>query len=101
MMRTYGEESREFKFQIMELHYKDNISIKALSEKFGISEYTIYGWRKQYQKYGADSFVGCGRQRPADAELRKLKRENEYLKMQVELLKKVAAYQAKKESGKE
>ena len=100
-MRTYGEENRELKFQIMELHYKDKISVKTLSEKFGIHENTIYGWRKQYEKYGEDAFVGCGRQRPADAELRKLKKENEYLKMQVELLKKVAAYQAKKESGKE
>lgn len=100
-MRTYGEESREFKFQIMELHYKDKISVKTLAEKFDLHENTIYGWRKQYEKYGEDAFVGCGRQRPADAELRKLKKENEYLKMQVELLKKVAAYQAKKESGKE
>jgi len=98
---TNGERSREFKFRIMELHYKDNISVKTLSEKFGIHKNTIYGWTEQYQKYGEDAFVGAGRQRPADAELRKLKRENEYLKMQVELLKKVAAYRAKKESGKE
>jgi len=100
-VRTYGEESREFKFQIMELHYKDNVSVKMLSEKFGIHHNTIYGWRNEYEKYGEEAFVGSGRQRPADAELRKLKKENEYLRMQVELLKKVAAYQAKKESEKE
>jgi len=98
---THGEESREFKFQVMELHHKDKVSIKILSEKFRIPEATLYGWRSQYCKYGEDAFVGCGRQRPEEAELRKLRKENERLKMQVELLKKVAAYQAQKKSGKE
>jgi len=83
----------------MELHEKEKISIKTIAEKFGIAEPTLYGWRAQYRKYGKDAFVGCGKQRPEDAELRKLKRENEQLKMENELLKKVAAYQAKKKSG--
>lgn len=99
-MGTHGESSKAFKMEIMELHLKDNISIKVLSERFGISESTIYGWRDQYRKYGADAFVGCGHQRPEDAELRKLRKENEELKMQVEILKKVAAYRAQKESEK-
>ena len=98
-MGTHGEKSREYKFQIMELHEKDGIAIKVLSEKFGIPEPTLFGWRAQYRKYGRDAFVGCGRQRPEDAELRKLKRENEQLKMENDLLKKVAAYQAQKKSG--
>lgn len=99
-MGTHGQESREFKFKIMELHFKDGISINVLSEKFGIPKQTIYTWRNQYRKYGKDAFVGCGKQRPEDAELRRLKKENETLKMQVEILKKVAAYQAQKESEK-
>lgn len=99
-MGTHGESSKAFKMEIMELHFKDNISIKVLSERFGISESTIYGWRDQYRKYGADAFVGCGHQRPEEAELRKLRKENEELKMQVEILKKVAAYRAQKESEK-
>lgn len=99
-MKTYGAKSRDFKFQIMELHYEKGVSIKVLSEKFGIPIHTIYSWRNQYRKYGKDAFVGCGRQRPEDAELRKLKKENEELRMQVEILKKVAAYQAEKEAEK-
>ena len=99
-MGTHGESSKAFKMEIMELHLKDGIPIKILAEKFGISQSTIYSWRNEYRKYGEDAFVGCGHQRPRDAELRKLRRENEELKMQVEILKKVAAYQAQKESGK-
>ena len=99
-MSTHGKDSREFKFKIMELHYKDGISVKVLSEQFGIPESTIYGWRRTYRQYGEEAFVGCGQQRPADAELRKLRKENETLKMQIEILKKVAAYQAQQRSGK-
>lgn len=99
-MGTHGESSKAFKMEIMDLHLKDGISIKVLSERFGISVSTIYGWRDQYRKYGEEAFVGCGHQRPGDAELRKLRKENEELKMQVEILKKVAAYRAQKESGK-
>lgn len=99
-MGTHGESSKAFKMEIMDLHLKDGISIKVLSERFGISASTIYGWRDQYRKYGEEAFVGCGHQRPGDAELRKLQKENEELKMQVEILKKVAAYRAQKESGK-
>ena len=99
-MGTHGESSKAFKMEIMDLYLKDGISIKVLSERFGISASTIYGWRDQYRKYGEEAFVGCGHQRPGDAELRKLRKENEELKMQVEILKKVAAYRAQKESGK-
>ncbi len=99
-MGTHGESSKAFKMEIMDLHLEDGISIKVLSERFGISASTIYGWRDQYRKYGEEAFVGCGHQRPGDAELRKLRKENEELKMQVEILKKVAAYRAQKESGK-
>lgn len=93
-MGTHGESSRDMKFKIMELHFKEGVSIKILAEQFGLPESTIYGWRDQYRKYGTDAFVGCGRQRPADAELRKLRKENERLRMENEILKKVAAYQA-------
>jgi len=99
-MGTHGESSKAFKMEIMDLHLKDGISIKVLSERFGISASTIYSWRDQYRKYGEEAFVGCGHQRPGDAELRKVRKENEELKMQVEILKKVAAYRAQKESGK-
>jgi transposase len=100
-MGTHGENSREYKFELMRLHFEEGIAIKVLSEQFGIAQATLFGWRTQYRKYGEDAFVGCGRQRPEDAELRKVRRENEELKMQVEILKKAAAYQAREKSKKE
>ena len=47
-MGTHGQESREFKIKIMELHFQNGIPVKVLSEKFGIPEPTIYTWRNQH-----------------------------------------------------
>ncbi len=96
-MGTHGEESREFKYEIMRLHNEEGISLRILSERFGIPQPTLFGWRKQYEQYGSEAFVGCGHQRSGDAELRKLRKENERLKMEIELLKKLAAYRAQME----
>lgn len=93
--------SKETKKQIMELVYKDKIPVLTISERFSIPKYTIYGWMKRYEKYGeAEAFVGSGKQRSFDAEMTKLRRENSQLKMQIEILKKVAAYQAKLDAEK-
>ena len=51
-MGTHGQESREFKFKIMELHFQNGIPVKVLSEKFGIPEPTIYTWRNQHGAQG-------------------------------------------------
>lgn len=99
-MNKYVIRDKEYKMQILDLILKDKITVKVVAEKFSISEPTIYTWLSRYEKYGEEGFVGSGHQRKADGELRKLKKENERLKMQVEILKKVAAYQAKLEAEK-
>ena len=49
----------------------------------------------EYRELGDDAFVGKGHQTPNDAELRRLRKENERLRMENEILKKAAAYFAK------
>ncbi len=92
MKRTY---TKEFKVQACKLVIEDNIKPKIVAEKFGIHEVMLYRWVTEYKTYGDEAFVGKGRQRPADAELKKLKKENEELKMENEILKKAAAYFAR------
>ena len=99
-MSKHVTRNKEYKQQIMDLIYKDKIPVTIICERFSIPESTVYCWCKQYETYGEESFVGSGKQRTFDAELRKLKRENEKLKMQVEILKKVAAYRAKIDAEK-
>ena len=92
MKRTY---SKEFKIKACELVIKDNISVAVVAEKFGINHIMLHRWISEYREFGENAFVGKGYQRPADAELRKLRQENERLKMENEILKKAAAYFAK------
>lgn len=89
MKRTY---SKEFKVNACELVLKDGLKVAIVAEKFGISHIMLHRWISEYQEQGEDAFVGKGHQRPADAALKKLQKENEKLRIENEILKKAAAY---------
>ena len=92
--------SKEFKVTACNLVLKDNIKTQIVAEKMGISAGMLYRWVSEYQLNGDQAFMGTGYLMPADAELRKLKRENERLKQENEILKKAAAYFAKNPAEK-
>ena len=92
MKRTF---SKEFKVKACELVIKDGIKHAVVAEKLGIHHVMLYRWIDEYETHGEEAFVGSGNQRSEDAELRKLRKENERLKMENEILKKAAAYFAK------
>ena len=92
MKRTF---SKEFKVKACELVIKDGIKHAVVAEKMGINKVMLYRWIDEYETHGDEAFVGKGKQRSENAELRKLKKENERLKMELEILKKAAAYFAK------
>ena len=92
MKRTF---SREFKVHACELVLKDGIKHAVVAEKLGINKIMLYRWIDDYETYGEDAFVGKGHLHKEDAELKKLRKENERLKMENEILKKAAAYFAK------
>ena len=92
MKRTF---SKEFKVKACELVLKEGIKHAVVAEKMGISHIMLYRWIDEYQIYGEEAFVGKGKMRSEDAELKKLRKENERLKMENEILKKAAAYFAK------
>ena len=87
--------SKEFKIKACELVVKDGIKHAVVADKIGINKIMLYRWIDEYETHGAEAFVGSGNQRSEDAELRKLRKENERLKMENEILKKAAAYFAK------
>ena len=92
MKRNY---TKDFKIKACELVLTDGIKIAVVAEKLGIHPNMLYRWVDEYRTQGNDAFVGKGHQKPADAELRKLRKENEQLRMENEILKKAAAYFAK------
>ena len=84
--------TKEFKIQACELVVKNGLKVKAVTEKMGINHIMIYRWIDQYKTFGENAFVGKGNLRPEEAKLKKLQKENEELRQQVEMVKKVAAY---------
>lgn len=92
MKRSY---TKEFKIKACELVLKDGIKHAVVAEKLGINKVMLYRWIEEYETHKEEAFVGKGHQRSADAELRQLRKENERLKMENEILKKAAAYFAK------
>ena len=92
MKRTY---TREFKIKACDLVLKDGIKHSIVAEKLGINVVMLYRWIDEYETYGEHAFVGKGHLRPEDAELTRLRRENDELKLENEILKKAAAYFAK------
>jgi transposase len=60
----------------------------------GISDGSLYTWRKQLAEQGEVAFGGKGHQTPADEELRQLRAENERLKMERDILKKAIAIES-------
>ena len=92
MKRKY---SKEFKVSAYELVVKDKIKPQIVAEKMGLNTVMLYRWVSEYRENGEEAFMGSGHQAPADAELRKLKRENERPRQENEILKKAAAYFAK------
>ena len=92
MARNYN---KEFKVKACELVLKEGIAKKVVAEKLGIHVGILYRWIDEYETYGKDAFVGKGHLHKEDAELRKVRKENEQLKMENDILKKAAAYFAK------
>ncbi len=87
--------TKEFKIQVCNLVLKNGIKVKEVADKFSINHVMLYRWIDEYQTYGDSAFMGKGHIRPEEAKMKKLQRENEELRQQVEILKKAAAYFAK------
>ena len=92
MARNY---SKEFKTQACELVKTSGIKLATVAEKMGIHKVMLYRWISEYETHGNKAFMGKGYQKDEDSKLRKLRKENEQLKIENEILKKAAAYFAK------
>lgn len=94
-MKKKANYTKEFKIKACELVLKDSIKVKTVADKMGINHIMLYRWIDEYKTYGEAAFVGKGYLKSDDAKLKKLQKENEELKQEVEILKKAAAYFAK------
>ena len=82
--------NREFRIEAVGL-LNSGQTLERVSKDLGVSEGSLRNWKKKLRAEPENAFPGKGNMLPQDAELRRLKRENERLKMEKEILKKAIA----------
>jgi transposase len=87
--------SREFRIEAVRQVIEMNRSIAEVARELQIGAGLLGRWKQQLMNEGESAFPGKGRLRPADEEVRRLERENRELRLELEFLKKTAAYFAK------
>lgn len=83
--------SREFKVEAVRLMVEEGRRISELARELGVGENLLRNWKRKSGAGKAEAFPGHGRLSPEDAELRRLRRENERLRMERDILKKAVA----------
>lgn len=86
---------KNFKLEVIRRVKEQGQRVPDLANELGIHVNTIYKWIGEFNKDKVDAFPGSGNLKPADEDLRRLKKENETLKEEIEILKKAAAFFAK------
>ena len=90
--------TKEFKQEAVMLLEQGNKPPVEIARELGIRRNQLYKWQEQIKVKGETAFPGKGRRSGKDDALAKLKRENDRLKEENEILKKAARYFAR-ESG--
>ena len=88
MVKKRRSFSREFKVEAVGLMTEGGLSIAQASKDLGIGESVLGRWKKQFEEAPLEAFPGKGRLRPQDEELARLRKENEILRQERDILKK-------------
>ena len=83
--------TREFKIETARLLTASGQSVTGVAEDLEIHPNTLYKWIRQYGENPEEAFPGKGRQTSEAEELSRLKRENQRLRMERDILKKAMA----------
>lgn len=87
--------SKEFKLEAVNLVIARGVSLAQASRDLDVGENVLGRWVREFKQSEQQAFPGHGIQKPADAEVTRLRREVAQLKMERDILKKAAAFFAK------
>lgn len=83
--------TRDFKIETVKLVTDSDVTVAQVAEDLGIHPNTIYRWVRRFGEDPAEAFPGKGKQTSEAEQLRQLKRENQRLRMERDILKKAMA----------
>jgi len=82
---------KEFKIEAVRLALEPGNTQSGIERDLGISQGVISRWKRELVKDGKHAFPGKGHLKPEDDKFRRLKRENERLRRERDILKKAVA----------
>jgi len=83
--------TKEFKVEAVRLLPEGRGSVAQVARDLGIRDTMLGPWKQELAQSPGGAFPGKGQGQPAAEELRRLRRENERLRMERDILKKAAA----------
>ena len=97
-----GEErrhfSREFKRDAVQLVTEKGMPVGKVARELDIHPNLLHLWRRKFLAQGDKAFVGRGRVRPEEAEIRGLRKQLEKVRQERDILKKALAVFSKQSS---
>lgn len=87
----------EFKQEAVKLSEQPGVSIVQVAEELGISDHSLYKWRKQAREQGGLAFPGNGKLALTEdqRENQRLRKELERVKQERDILKKAVGFFAR------
>ena len=87
--------TKEYELEIIELARTSGKSKAQLERELGLTPGQIGTWEKALEQHKEQAFPGTGYQTETEAELRRLRRENEILRQERDILKRAMVVFAK------
>ena len=87
--------SREFKIEAVKLVRERGVSAAQAGRDLDVHENVLRKWVKEFGSDPAHAFPGQGQMKPEQQEIERLRRENNRLRAERDILKKAAAFFAK------
>jgi transposase len=80
--------TQEFKRNAVNLVMEKGVPVRKVARDLDIHPNLVHQWRRMYITDGDGAFVGTGKIKPEDAELKRLQKELEEVKEERDILKK-------------
>ena len=90
--------TREFKIEAVRRITAEGKSLSEVARELDLGESLLRSWKVALSSEGEQAFPGKGNAPAADEELRRLRAENQRLRMERDLLKKATAFFARESS---
>lgn len=82
--------TKEFEQEAVRLVIERGLSVAQTSRDLGVNANVVHRWKKESVEHGKKAFRGHGQ--PVEAELARLRRENEVLRRERDILKKATIF---------